>query len=112
MKNGKLLGPATGVGYPDYVSATGPGNIPATPKQYQIHASLDRMQNELDRLEALKNDLFYRLDTVMSHPEPCDKGKAEKVGSDVPLCLRIDTLTDWITANNDALKDILDRLEV
>ena len=83
-----------------------------SPKQYQIHNSLDRMQEALDRQEALRNDLYFRLDTVMRPAEPCDKGKAEKLGSGVPLCLRIDALTDRIAANSDALKDILDRLEV
>jgi hypothetical protein len=92
------------------MTATGNGTI--SPKQYQIHNSLDRMQEALDRQEALRNDLSYRLDTVMRPAEPCDKGKAEKLGSGVPLCLRIDALTDRIASNNDALKDILDRLEV
>jgi hypothetical protein len=91
-------------------TATGNGTI--TPKQHQIHNSLDRLQEAVDRQEVLRNDLFYRLDTVMRPSEPCDKGKAEKPGSGVPLCLRIDALTDRIAANSDALKDILDRLEV
>ena len=79
---------------------------------YQIHNSLDRMQEALDRQEALRNDLFYRLDTVMRPTEPRITGKDDIQGSDVPLCLRIDALTDRIAGNNDALKDILDRLEV
>jgi hypothetical protein len=91
-------------------TATGNGTI--TPKQYQIHASLDRMQEELDRQEALRNDLSYRLDTVMRPPNTCGTEKCDKLGSNVPLCLRIDALTDRIAANNDVLKDILDRLEV
>jgi tetrahydromethanopterin S-methyltransferase subunit B len=91
-------------------TATGNGTI--SPKQYQIHNSLDRMQDELDRLEALRNDLYFRLDTVMRPTEPCPSLEGAKVGSGVPLCLRIDDLTDRIAANNDALKDILDRLEV
>ena len=95
-------------------NATTATSAPATisPKQYQIHNSLDRMQEALDRQESLRNDLYFRLDTVMRPTEPCDKGKAEKLGSGVPLCLRIDALTDRIASNNDALKDILDRLEV
>ena len=93
-------------------TTTATGNVTITPKQYEIHASLDRMQEELDRQEAFRNELPYRLETVMRPAEPCDKGKPEKLGSGVPLCLRIDALTDRITANNDALKDILDRLEV
>jgi hypothetical protein len=95
-------------------NATTATSAPATisPKQYQIHNSLDRLQEALDRQEALRNDLFYRLDTVMRPAEPCDTMEANKVGSGVPLCLRIDALTDRIAANNDALKDILDRLEV
>ena len=88
------------------------GNETISPKQYQIHNSLDRLQEALDRQEALRNDLFYRLDNVMRPPDTCDREKAEKLVSGVPLCLRIDALTDRITANNDALKDILDRLEV
>ena len=83
-----------------------------SPKQYQIQNSLDRMQEALDRLEALRNDLYFRLDTVMRPTEPCPSLEGAKVGSGVPLCLRIDALTDRIAGNNDALKDILDRLEV
>lgn len=83
-----------------------------SPKQYQIHNSLDRLQEAVDRQEALRNDLYFRLDTVMRPTEPCPSLEGAKVGSGVPLCLRIDVLTDRLASNNDALKDILDRLEV
>ena len=93
-------------------ATTATGNGTVSPKQYQIHNSLDRMQEALDRQEALRSVLFYRLDTVMRPPETCGTMEANKQGSGVPLCLRIDALTDRIAAYNDALKDILDRLEV
>lgn len=79
----------------------------------QVEQTIDRMDQEINRFENVRDELFNRLINILKPEEPCETKERSRSDSDmVPLATKMDNMIYALSRITNSVEGMIARIEL